>query len=157
MAMRFLMQMELGWRQVGPVLPRDWQWHPSTSPSVCLISLCPSFLSYNSGFFHPTQFCLNSLDWHWRPFMFWSQSAFPFSSYTAFACFLHYGQTGLHTKYTLLFPPPSIFPCCSLFLKCPSLISNSQNPIAIFDEAFLISPIVPHLSPPHILPFSELL
>lgn len=53
MARRFFMQMELGWRQVGPVLPRDWQWHPSTSPFVCLFSLYPSFLSYHSGFFPP--------------------------------------------------------------------------------------------------------
>lgn len=70
--------------------------------------------------------------------------------------FLHYGKTGLRTKYTLLFPSPSIFPCCPLFLKCPSLISNSQNPTAILDEASLISPIIPHLLSPHILPFSEL-
>lgn len=148
------MQMELGWRQVGPVLPRDWQWHPSTSPFVCLFSLYPSFLSYHSGFFPPCPVLSKLLRLALKTFHV-LVSICPSSSYTAFACFLHYGQIGLHTKYTLLFSSPSIFPCCSLFLKCPSLISNPQNTTAILDEASLISPIVPHLPSPHILPFSE--
>lgn len=144
--MGFFMQMDLRWRQVEPVSPRDWQWHPSTSPFVCLFSLYPSFLSYNSGFFsHPTQFCVNSLDWHWRPFMLWSQPDFlTFSSYSALAHSSHSGQTGLRTKYTLLFLPESICACCSLFLKCSSLISNSQNPTAILDEGSLISFSISH-------------
>ena len=116
--------------------------------SLFLISFIPHLLF--RLFSHPTQFCLNSLDWHWRPFTLWSQPAFlTSSSYTAFAHSSHSDRTGLHTKYTLIFLPASICPCCSLLLKCSSFTSNSQNPTAILDEVSLISSSVSHPLAPH--------
>lgn len=65
MAMGCFMPMELGWRQVEPVPPKDWQWHPS---NLCfclyLFPLYPSFCSHNSGFSPPFPILYKLLDFH---------------------------------------------------------------------------------------------
>lgn len=158
MAMAFFMQMELGLRQVGPVPPRNWQWHPSNlSFCFCLFSLYPSSFSYNSGFFSTLSKLLRLAlkGFHALASTCLFNFFFLYFFYTYLLLHILAKLDSLSNKYTFLFPPPRICPCCSLFLKQPSPLSSSKNPTSILDEASLI-PSLPIPLPPHILPFLEL-